>query len=292
MAPPRSRYPSKLDASSIEYAREQFKETPKKRQEYLKKLRQHFNDHEKPEFNITTEDEVLLAFLRSSKYNLPVAIDKLKNYYRMRSEMPSVFSDRDPRTQRIQEVLRLGTFVPLRKLQNGRLVLIVRVSVFDPSQYTLHEIFKVAYMILDVCNKICPQMQVHGVCAIFDLAGMSFAHARLTTPSIIKHMVKSWENYHCRPKQLEFINAPMFINVLLNVFRSFMKKKMKDRLRVHSGGNDSLLEILDPSVLPIEYGGEDGSIQEHATFWCDEITKHADWFLFDEQFKQTKIINT
>ena len=46
--------------------------------------------------------------------------------------------------------------------------------------------------------------------------------------------------------------------------KSFAKEKMKDRLYVHPKGDlTALHEAVGKDVLPVEYGGTNGTLQEH-----------------------------
>ncbi|XP_065155706.1 retinol-binding protein pinta-like [Atheta coriaria] len=284
------RYSLTLDDSAIAFARDNLNETKEKQSEYIQKIRDHFAQHEQAT-RITSDDDVLVAFLRGCKYNLEKTIVKLCKFYKMRSDLPNIFSQRDPMHPRMVELLSLGAFVPLRKTNDGRIIIIIRPACYSPKEFKFEEVLKIGYVVLDVCSKICPAMQVYGVCAVFDMKGVGLAHARPMTPTIIKHMVHSWENYHCRPKQLEFINAPMYISVVLNIFKSFMSAKLKERVRVHFGGNSALHEFVDKAALPEEYGGEDGKFSQHVDFWRRQVQEYGQWLKFDEQFRVYKDIN-
>ncbi len=65
---------------------------------------------------------------------------------------------------------------------------------------------------------------------------------------------------------MHFLNMPSFVEGLFNLVRSFMKEKMRERIKVHPKGDYSLLqEELGKEVLPVEYGGTNGSVVEHAS---------------------------
>ncbi|KAK9732179.1 CRAL/TRIO domain [Popillia japonica] len=240
---------------------------------------------ENPNISGKLDDLNILAFLRGCKFCLDKTKEKIQNYYEMRSKVPEWFANRDPLLPQIDELARLGVFVPLRQFQDNKHVVIIRTAVHDPRKHKQDDVFKVGKMILDLLGCENERLQIYGIIAIFDMQGISVAHARQLPPSKIKKAVHAWQNYHCRPKQLEFINAPVYINVLLNVFKGFMSKKLKGRVRVHFSGLNTLQDVINKNILPIEYGGTDGTIDDHINLWHKRLVQSREWFRQDEMYR-------
>lgn len=164
--------------------------------------------------------------------------------------------------------------------------MIIRAAAHDPKRHRQDDVFKTGMMLLDLAASEHPEhVQVYGVSAIFDLNGVSLAHARQLTPSTVKRAVHAWQNYHCRPKHLEFVNAPIYVNVVLRVFKRFMSEKLRGRVNVHFGGLGALHGVIDPGVLPEEYGGTEGKIAELVDYWAERLAERREWFEEDERFK-------
>lgn len=140
-------------------------------------------------------------------------------------------------------------------------------------------------MILDIAALENESVTIYGVTAVFDMKNISLAHARQLPPSRIKKAVHAWQNYHCRPKHLEFVNAPVYVNVVLSIFKSFMSEKLRSRVNVHFSGLGSLHNVVDRENLPVEYGGTDGSIREVIEYWAEKLVRYKGWFEEDEKFK-------
>lgn len=118
-------------------------------------------------------------------------------------------------------------------------------------------------MILELASRESKAVSLNGVFAIFDLEGVTLGHALQLPPGVIKRAVHSWQScYPMRTNSMDFINAPVYVNFVLNVFRKFMTPKMKSRVHVHSHGLKNLHKKIPTSILPVEYGGTDGSVQE------------------------------
>lgn len=142
-------------------------------------------------------------------------------------------------------------------------------------------------LLLDLATKEYETSTVYGVHAIFDMANVSYHHAKQLTPSMIKKAVYAWQNYHVRPQRLDFVNAPIYINVVLNIFRAFMTEKMKSRIHIHWAGKgfDTLHEGVDKEELPQEYDGNNGLLIDNIEYWYKKAKDNTEWLKEDENYK-------
>lgn len=278
------KYVFTLDEQARKYSEENLNETEETRDKALEELGRWLQD-DMPQLNARLDNKHLLAFLRGCKFRMEKTKTKLINYYTMRRDETAWFRNRDPLLKEIQELVKLGVFVPLRQSFDNRLVVIIRAAAHNPKHHKQDDVFKAGKMILDIAameNELC---QIYGVAAIFDMSGVTIWHGKAMTPSVIKRAVNAWQNYHCRPKQFEFVNAPLYINVVLNIFKNFMTEKMKSRVKVHFGGISSLHQVINKEILPVEYGGEGDSMKNLINYWNEKLLSYRDWFREDEQFR-------
>lgn len=272
-----------LDENTQKFVKEVLNETEETREKCIKEIQQWLLEN--PKINARSDPGSILTFLRCCKFNVERTKSRIKNYYLMRSEIPEWFASRNPDLPDIQELIKLGIFLPLKKTHENRLVVIIRTAAHDPKRHDQNNVFKAGKMLLDIAAKENEFAQIYGVTAVFDMKNVTLGHARQLTPQMIKKAVHAWQNYHCKPKQLEFVNAPLHINVVLNVFKQFMSEKLKNRIRVHFSGLNSLHTIIDKNILPEEYGGCEGKVQEISEFWANKLLTYKDWFQDDEQYK-------
>lgn len=205
----------------------------------------------------------------------------------MRAERPEWFSNRDPLNDKVNEILRLGCFLPLpEKDSENRLVVIIRTAAHNPRKHSQNDVFKVCKMLLDLVLAEDESVSIYGVSAIFDMDKVQLGHALQLNPPLIKRSVQSWENYSCRPKRLEFVNSPIHVNVVLNLFRSFMNSKMKQRLSINKGA--PVNHSIPMSVLPKDLGGHGFSYAELTEHWLGKAIERRSWFLEMEQYKSIK----
>ncbi|KAF7281275.1 hypothetical protein GWI33_004896 [Rhynchophorus ferrugineus] len=273
------------DTDVQKYLAEVLNETEKNRDDALTEIRS-WLDGEASWLHARSETTDIIPFLRGCKFDIERTKNKLMNYYTMRRDRPEWFRDRNPLLPNLQELIKLGVFLPLKKHDDdGRLVVIIRTAAHDPKRHHWNDVFKVGKMVLDVVCREDEMAQIYGVVAIFDMTGMSFAHYCRMTPGLIKNAVFAWQNYHVRPKKLEFVNSPVYINVALNVFKSFMTEKMRGRVKVHFGGLDKAQRVVSKDILPPEYGGGGDSIESLGQYWFDKLVDRRQWFLDDEKYK-------
>lgn len=277
------KYKFTLDAAAKEFAEKQLNETEESRANCIEEIRKWLEENQW--LNAKNDDLSILTFLRGCKFNIERTKDKLKNYYVMRAERPEWFTNRDPLLPEIKELVRLGVFVPLRKFQDNRLIVIIRAAAHDPKRHDMNDVFKAGKMLLDIAAMENEQTSIYGVTAIFDMKGVSLAHVRQLPPSLIKEAVHAWQNYHCRPKQLEFVNAPVYVNVVLRIFKRFMSEKLRGRVNVHFRGLGALHRAVDKDNLPVEYGGQEERLQDLVEYWSQKVTTYREWFREDEKFR-------
>ncbi|KAK3912627.1 Retinol-binding protein pinta [Frankliniella fusca] len=240
-----------------------------------------------PHLNARTDDWSLTCFLRGCKYKQDRARKKITNYYEMRSRVPEWFHVRDPTLPTLLHLLKLGVFLPLlKKDEEGRTVVLIRAVIHDPYKHKQSDVFKIGKMLVDLLLETDEIISIYGVFAVIDLNGVSLGHALQLTPPVIKKAVHAWQDcYPVRTRSMDFINAPMYVNVVLNIFRKFMNDKLKKRVHVHGKSLDSLHKVVSPSILPEEYGGTCGTLQELRDYWLEQAVGKRLWFLDNEKHK-------
>ncbi|XP_053676188.1 retinol-binding protein pinta [Anopheles nili] len=230
---------------------------------------------ERPDYKIPRESKLILYFLRTTKYKIDKAKQKLITFLKNREKLTEWFTNRDPFRPEIQELLDIGVFLPLRQKDSlSRQVVIIRTSAHDPQKHKQDNVFKVDKMILDLLMYLDESVSIHGVVAIFDMQGVTLSHALQLSPSMIKKSVESWENYPCKPKLLEFVNVPIHVNIVLNVFRNFMSPKMKERVTISRKGS----KLHQSVMLPQELGGNGESYRELAEYWKETVQANAPFY--------------
>ncbi|XP_043654745.1 retinol-binding protein pinta [Drosophila teissieri] len=233
-----------------------------------------------PQINGCNTFENLHFFLRTSKFDVERTKKKLKTFYQMRAERPEWFDNRDPQLPEIQELLKLGVFLPIGPDAEQRMVVVIRTAAHDPKLHSQNNVFKTSKMILDLLLKLDPETCARGMVAILDMQGVQLGHALQLNPKLIKRSVESWTAYPCQPKLLEFTNAPRHVNFFLNTFRIFMTPKIRSRLFVRREGTS-----VSCDQLPKELGGHGLSYKELSVKWKQLVEENADFYVEQDKYK-------
>lgn len=202
------------------------------------------------------------------------------SFYSLRAVRKEWFWDRDPFSEEIQELLKIGVFLPLpEKDAENRPIVVIRTAAHDPKKHSQNLVLKVSKMILDILLYMQPEVATIGIAAIFDMEGVSLGHGLQMTPMHIKRSVESWSAYPSKPKMLEFVNVPTHVNIVLNTFRFFMSPKLKSRMIVRKTTSQM------SSTLPKDLGGKGESYSELAQKWKNIVEKNAAFFADDEKYR-------
>ncbi|XP_068620794.1 uncharacterized protein [Battus philenor] len=273
-----------LSATLQEKAKKEVNENPRSVQSDISALKTWLQ--KQPHLHtVNPSDQWLVAFLRGSKFSLERCKEKLDMYYTMRTVVPEFFSNRDPLDSRIQGILKLGAFLPLRncKENDAPRICIVRIGVYNPSEYNLSDLLKVAFMITEIMMLEDDNFTVSGEEVIVDIKNVGVNVLSQWTPALAKKVITCFEKaLPVRLKSNHILNTPTGFEAAYTIFKAFLGEKLKKRIRVHNQDYDALYKEIPKKVLPKEYGGDEGEIQELTDHWLRKVESYRDWFLKEE----------
>ncbi|GLH01798.1 Retinol-binding protein pinta [Gryllus bimaculatus] len=225
-------------------AQEELQESP----ERLKADLQHLKDWlaKQPHLRARTDDQFLVAFLRGAKFSLERAKEKLDAYYTLRSALPDFFANRDPAAPAIQHIMKLGLFLPLGEDREGRRVILIRGGGYSPAGIKASDLFKANMMVLETLLLEDDALMVRGQATVLDLAGMTVAHVAHFPPALVRRAMVAYQ------------------------------------IATHPD-RESLYRAVPQEILPEEYGGQAGPVQEIADRWAEKLVSWRQHFVEDEQ---------
>ncbi|XP_069187328.1 retinol-binding protein pinta isoform X1 [Procambarus clarkii] len=265
-------------------AKEEINEDPARRAADIEHIRDWLKHQ--PHIRARTDDWTILRFLRGCKFSLQRTKEKLDMFYTCKSLCPEWYKNRDPQDKKMRAILELGLMLPLPGYDHlGRKVYLNRAGDFDPKEVSVDEINKACLTILDISTEEDEQSTITGTVMVGDVEKMTLAHVAAFTPSMMKKSMVLWqEGYPMRPKGLNYINTPAAFDTVFNIFKSFMKEKMKKRVHLHGNDLESLHRQVPKEVLPVEYGGTNGTVEEITKYWLERVDARRDWLLEDEKY--------
>ncbi|XP_011704764.1 PREDICTED: alpha-tocopherol transfer protein-like [Wasmannia auropunctata] len=272
-----------LTSEDKKYAAEHLTETDENREDAIAEIRCWIED----ELRIQIDNFLILRFLRVGKFNLEKTKTRIQNYCKQRSALPEWYLNKDPFQPELQELLDIGVCLPLRKLDSrGRLVLIVRYTRHDPTIHKLTDVIKIIVTMLELTMRNNATASVYGITLFLDMVNLSIRHVAKMSPYVIWNGVHAWKNcYPIRVQSMNFINAPTIFDGIARIMKSFLTEKMKNRFHVYSHMSLSCFKDVPRDILPIEYGGTDGTLQELTDYWKKLVEQNRDWIMSDENVK-------
>nr|XP_045595424.1 alpha-tocopherol transfer protein-like isoform X6 [Procambarus clarkii] len=265
-------------------AKEEINEDPARRAADIEHIRDWLKHQ--PHIRARTDDWTILRFLRGCKFSLQRTKEKLDMFYTCKSLCPEWYKNRDPQDKKMRAILELGTCLPLPGYDHkGRKVILTRWGRINPSIVLVNELMRAATLVIDVCLEEDEVESVTGLVMIEDCDCLSFSHVAAFTPTFAKKASTLFqEGYPMRPKGLNYINTPAAFDTVFNIFKSFMKEKMKKRVHLHGNDLESLHRQVPKEVLPVEYGGTNGTVEEITKYWLERVDARRDWLLEDEKY--------
>ncbi|XP_078033163.1 alpha-tocopherol transfer protein-like [Augochlora pura] len=226
------------------------------------------------------DDARLERFLFGCKNSIERCKIILERYFSARTAIPEFFSLRDPLSKDIQRCCdSIYYFVLPSMTEEGHRVTILRLRDTAIDNFSIQAITKRILMVLDI--RLMEERCLSNV-MIIDLEGFSIAHFSKCSPTqniIRKSMLAVQDSMPFRLHQVHFLHAPTFVESVLNIFYPLLKVKLVQKFRVHSGGGETLHSFMDKDILPNEYGGKAGTLDELNDSWRKKIEKNKDWFL-------------
>lgn len=151
--------------------------------------------------------------------------------------------------------------------KHGRRVLLLRGGKANPDKYSMVEQFRASLMVNELMMKdgTDKQGQICGVVIIQDVSETHIGHMKMFSPSVGKKAMTIFqEAYPDNPKAMFFLGLPGFMESVFNVMMSFTKDKFRQRIQLVGKGDFARLhQELGTDVLPKEYGGSNGTVQDH-----------------------------
>ena len=272
---------------------EEFKEDPDKLAEEIASLQEWIKTQ--PHFSSIRQDtQFLRLFYRGCNYKLDITKSKLDLFYSVRANLPAWFDDWDPRLENVKRVLDAGVYLPLRGFdKDGRYVILVRQRLADPATMTIDDCYKAFLMLFAIALEGNLQTYTRGYVLISDQEGVTTSHAMMMTPGVMKkHTVVFQDAYPMENKilinnsRLFMLNMPSMIEKFFNMFLSYLDDQYKTMIKILPKGDyEALKEELGEEILPAEYGGKNGTVNEIKDFWKEELNKHPEFLKKQTTYK-------
>ncbi|XP_047358969.1 alpha-tocopherol transfer protein-like isoform X2 [Vespa velutina] len=264
---------------TIEDSRKKYPELTEELLEKLKEWVQQCNLSDVPQ-------EQLAIFAQSCYFQTDATLRCMETYYRIRTNTPEFFSNRDIKLDNLQCSLKVLEFVMLPVPDpNGYNIIFHRLADTKASKYFLNDAIKLMMMTVDenLYNYGCSP----GYIFLFDMAGVNIAHlTRISIGSIRKLFEYVQEGMPIRLKAIHVINVVGFMDKILSILKPFMNSEILEMLHLHTGEISEIYKYIPPMCLPKDYGGELDCIEVLHGEHLRKLEQLRDYFHEEETIRQ------
>ncbi|XP_068084620.1 retinaldehyde-binding protein 1 [Anabrus simplex] len=236
-------------------AEKELRETPERVKEATEALRALLKGD--PKLKFRDDDEFLIRFLRPTKFYPESAFALMQRAAEFKEKNASLLDNLKPTDEKVTICDHDVVNVLAGRDQHGRRILFVNAGEkWDPKKVTTDNIFRVFYMV-HIGAMMEPETQVTGVVVIMDFLGLSMKQVAGFSPAFSMRLLTFIQDaMPLRLKEVHIVNQPFLFNMVFQMFKPFIREKLKGRLFFHGKKMESLHKHLDPAYLPQDYGGQ------------------------------------
>lgn len=234
------------------------------------------------------DDVKIERFLLGCKNSLERSKQMLDRYFSARTALPEFFAARDPLTNDIQECCKAVQYFLLPSLTSeGYRVTILRLVDPRLEKFSLETLTRRILMVMD--TRLNEEACLSNV-MIIDLQGFTAGHVAKCSPTqsaMRRAMVATQNSMPFRLARVHYLNTPSFVGNILAMVYPLLKEKLVDKFRFHAGGGEDLYPYIEKDILPMEWGGKAGTMNELNDSWRKKIEKNRDWLLREEKLSRS-----
>ena len=174
--------------------------------------------------------------------------------------------------------------------KDKQLIFVMRMGCYEPGTFSIDDVSRYAFAVTDIINSQ-PAAQLYGFIILLDMTNMRLHHVSQFTPDRARRYVDCWEKmYPVHLRQVHFYNYPSIFDPILHLFRLCFRRKFNDSIHFHARSTDntmklSLHEYIEPTLLPMEYGGSLGSVESEMNKSFVEWTRERNQMMMElEQY--------
>ncbi|ENN77440.1 hypothetical protein YQE_06264, partial [Dendroctonus ponderosae] len=224
-----------------------------------------------------TDDKILIMYLRPCKFYAKSAYELMKRIAAFREKHKDILENLLPSDERTA-FTEYGVVTVLKDRDHkGRRVLVVNSgSAWDPSKVTTDQLFRMFYLIHEAAL-LEEETQVNGVVVIMDYDGLGMKQVKCLTPAFsMKLLGFIQEAMPLRLKEVHMVKQPFVFNMVWQIFKPFIKEKLKNRIHFHGSKMASLHKFIPPTHLPKDYDGVLPAINYSGKEWYPVIEEHIE----------------
>ncbi|EGI67810.1 Alpha-tocopherol transfer protein-like protein [Acromyrmex echinatior] len=225
----------------------------------------------------STDNDFLMIFLRPCKFYPESAFELMKRVADFKVKHAALLHNLIPEDEK--NVFLDHNVVNIfkhRDHKNRRIMLVNCGKLWDPSKVSSDQIFRIFYLTheLAMCE---PETQIFGSVVIMDFDGLSMKQITGMTPSFSMKLLSFIQDaMPLRLKEIHFVKQPFLFKMVWQMFKPFVREKLRNRMFFHGSKMSSFHAHIPPSHLPKNYDGELPEIDYTSADWYPTVMSHED----------------
>ncbi|XP_050039177.2 alpha-tocopherol transfer protein-like [Dermacentor andersoni] len=251
--------------SSVDLANNDMTENANAEEKALNRLRELVLGE--PLLHIRSDDDFLLMFLRSRKFDADRAFKNITSYLKARRDFPEIFDDLSPSRIPFESACRKHRIVTVSRHRDykGRPTLMLKIGAWSTDVCSLNDLFRFL-VVFGIHLLLQEECQVKGLVGVVDCTGLGAYHLAHYTPSAIRKFIRLVQDcFPLRIKAVYVINHPAIFELLYAISRRFLKAKLVQRIRLFGYNVDKLHDLVPADLISVEHGGTYESYDYDAT---------------------------
>ncbi|XP_012289211.1 clavesin-1 [Orussus abietinus] len=224
-----------------------------------------------------TDDDFLLIFLRPCKFYPESAFALMKRVAQFKVKHSALLDNLLPQDEKSAFLENNVVNVLKDRDDKRRRVLLVNCGKsWDPSKVSADQMFRLFYLIHEAAM-LEPETQVFGTVVVMDFDGLSRKQVMGLTPSFSMRLLNFIQDaMPLRLKEVHIVKQSLLFNAVWQLFKPFVREKLKKRMHFHGSQMSSLHAFMAPSHLPADYGGQLPKMDYTGADWYPALLKIED----------------
>nr|CAH7740992.1 unnamed protein product [Callosobruchus chinensis] len=252
---------SPASPATLALAEKELRETPEIVSKALAELRELLKNDDTIYFK--DDDETLIMYLRPCKFYAESAHKLMKRIADFKESHKDILENLLPEDEKT--AFTEHNVVNVLKNRDHK-------GTWDPSKVTPTQLFRIFFLIHEVAV-LEPETQINGCVVIMDFNGLGMKQVKAFSPSFSLLLLSFIQDaMPLRLKEVHMVKQPFVFNIVWNIFKPFIKEKLKGR----------------PSHLPKDYDGELPMLDYGGKDWYPVVDRYLEHIKVMNSFGKKK----
>ncbi|XP_068901033.1 retinaldehyde-binding protein 1-like [Tenebrio molitor] len=232
-------------------------------------------------------EELIVLFLTSCKNDIAATQCIIKAYFRIKSEAPELFNDRDIDREVLAKAMKtiICSNLPVR-MPNNTVINFFKLTDTNYRNFNLVVSMKLAFMLLDVNQRTNPPDQV---IVLIDIKGVNLMHLTCMRMGAIKKFIDFiQEGMPLKIQIIHVLNTNYVFHKGLDLIKIFMRNDLMALIKPHPPSmsmEEFHREWIPASCLPEEYGGMLSSVEKLNQKTIEQFRELKPFFEAEEKLR-------